>query len=402
MIWETVRLAMQSIRRNLLRSFLTTLGVVIGVAAVITMVTLGQGSTQKVSADIAKLGTNLLVLRPGQATGPGGVQEAATALKEADADAIRRDIAGLRAVAPATTRGITAVVGNRNWSTTVTGAETSYLDARDWPIEEGRAFTEAELRAGQSVCVVGRTIQRELFGGTSPVGESIRLSNISCDIIGVLSEKGESSFGQDQDDIVVMPLRTYQRRIAGNTNVSFIYISVEDGRSTASALKEIETLMRERRRIAPGEQDDFFVRDLKEIAATLTGTTRVLTGLLSAVAAISLLVGGIGIMNIMLVSVTERTREIGTRLAIGALESQVLMQFLVEAVVLSLFGGLLGVMLGLGLSFVLAGALKVPFAIDMSIIALAFAFSAAVGIVFGFFPARKAARLDPIEALRHE
>jgi putative ABC transport system permease protein len=401
-IWETVRLAYQSISRNLLRSFLTTLGVVIGVAAVITMVTLGNGSTQKVTADIAKLGTNLLVLRPGQAIGPGGVQENARPLEAGDAEAIRRDVPGLRAVAPATTRSLTVVSGNRNWSTNVTGAETSYLEARDWPLYAGRAFNDAELRAGHSVCLVGRTIQRELYGGANPVGESIRIGTVSCEIIGVLTEKGENSFGQDQDDLVVMPLRTYQRRIAGNTHVYFIYISVEDGRSTTQALKEVEVLMRERRRIHSGAQDDFFVRDLKEITATLTGTTRVLTGLLSAVAAISLLVGGIGIMNIMLVSVTERTREIGIRLAIGALERQVLMQFLVEAIVLSLFGGVIGVLLGLGLSYLIAGALKVPFAIDLSIIALAFAFSAAVGIIFGYFPARKAARLDPIDALRHE
>jgi putative ABC transport system permease protein len=402
MIWETIKLALQSIRRNLLRSFLTILGVVIGVAAVITMVTLGQGSTKQVTADIAKLGTNLIVLRPGQAIGPGGIQEAAKALDEDDVAALRREVSGLRAVAPATTRGMTAVIGNKNWSTTVTGADTSYLDARDWPIEDGRAFNDAELRGGKAVCLVGKTIQRELLGGTSPIGESVRIGTISCKIIGLLSEKGENSFGQDQDDVVVMPLQTFQRRIAGNQNVNFIYISVAEGGSTARAVKAVEVVMRERRRISPNEQDDFFVRDLKEITATLTGTTRVLTGLLSAVAAISLLVGGIGIMNIMLVSVTERTREIGTRLAIGALESQVLMQFLVEAVVLSLFGGLIGVVLGLSLSYGLASAMNIPYLIDFSIIAIAFAFSAAVGVIFGFFPARKAARLDPIDALRHE
>ncbi len=402
MIFETVKLAITAITRNLLRSFLTILGVVIGVAAVITMVTLGQGSTTQVTKDISKLGTNLLVVRPGQAIGPGGVQEVARQLEEGDAEAIRREISGLRAVAPATTRGLTAVTGGKNWSTTVTGTDTSYLETRDWPIVEGRAFNEAEIRGGRPVCMVGKTIQRELFGGANVLGESVRVGKISCEIIGRLDEKGESSFGQDQDDIIVMPLKTYQRRIAGNTNVTFIYVSVLDGYSTTKAVKSIEILLRERRRIAPGEQDDFFVRDLKEITATLAGTTKILTGLLSAVAAISLLVGGIGIMNIMLVSVTERTREIGTRLAIGALASQVLTQFLVEAVVLSLFGGLVGVALGLGLSYVLAGAIKVPFDVDPSIIALAFGFSAAVGVVFGYFPARKAARLDPIDALRHE
>ncbi len=402
MIWETVKLALQAITRNLLRSFLTTLGVVIGVAAVITMVTLGQGSTQQITKDIAKLGTNLLVLRPGQAVGPGGVQEVARQLEQADAEAIKREVPGVRAAAPATTRGMTAVANGKNWSTTVTGTDTSYLDARDWPIAAGRAFNDAEIRGGRAVCIIGKTIQRELFGGSPVIGETIRAGKISCEIIGLLEEKGESAFGQDQDDIIAIPLKTFQRRIAGNLNVSFVYIAVDDNHSTTKTVKAVELLMRERRRIAPGDQDDFFVRDLKEITATLTGTTKVLTGLLSAVAAISLLVGGIGIMNIMLVSVTERTREIGTRLAIGALASQVLTQFLVEAVVLSLFGGFLGVALGLSLSYFLAGAIKIPFLVDFSIVALAFGFSAAVGVVFGYFPARKAARLDPIEALRHE
>ncbi len=402
MIWETVKLALQAIERNLFRSFLTTLGVVIGVAAVITMVTLGQGSTQQITKDIAKLGTNLLVLRPGQALGPGGVQDAARQLEMADSDAIMRDIAGVRAAAPASTRAMTAVANGKNWSTSVTGAETSYLDAREWPLAEGRLFTDAELRSGRSVCLIGKTIQRELFGGAPAIGESLRAGKISCEIVGLLDEKGESAFGQDQDDVIVLPLKTFQRRISGNTNVGYVFIAVDNQHSTTKTVKAVELLMRERRRIGPGEQDDFFVRDLKEITATLTGTTKVLTGLLSAVAAISLLVGGIGIMNIMLVSVTERTREIGTRLAIGALASQVLTQFLVEAVVLSLFGGFIGVLLGLGLSYLLAGAIKIPFSIDISVIALAVGFSAAVGVVFGYFPARKAARLDPIEALRHE
>ncbi|MFT4080343.1 ABC transporter permease [Rhodomicrobium sp.] len=402
MIWETIKLALQAIRRNLMRSFLTTLGVVIGVAAVITMVTLGQGSTHKITQDIAKLGTNLLVLRPGQAVGPGGVQDVARQLEIADADAIRREIAGTRAVAPAATRAATAIANGKNWSTNVTGAETTYLTAREWPVAEGRAFNDGELRAGRSVCLIGKTIQREVFGGGDVIGQSMRVGKISCEIVGVLAEKGESAFGQDQDDLVVIPLRTFHRRVAGNTDVGYIYIAVDSQHSTAKTLKAVELLMRERRRIGAADQDDFFVRDMKEITATLTGTYMVLTGLLSAVAAISLLVGGIGIMNIMLVSVTERTREIGTRLAIGALAGQVLTQFLIEAVVLSLFGGLIGVGLGLGLSWLLASAIKVPMAIDLSVIALAFGFSAAVGVIFGYFPARKAARLDPIEALRHE
>jgi putative ABC transport system permease protein len=252
------------------------------------------------------------------------------------------------------------------------------------------------------VCALGMTVKRELFGDADPIGETIRIRRLSCKVIGVMSAKGESSFGLDQDDLIITPLKTFQRRIAGNTDVTLVYISVEDGRSTTKVLNDVVALMRERRNIGPDEEADFYARDLKEIADTLSSTTVVLTGLLSAVAAISLLVGGIGIMNIMLVSVTERTREIGTRLAIGALEGQVLMQFLVEAVVLSLLGGLIGVTLGLSLSALLTSVLNVPFVIDPALIATAFGFSALVGVVFGFFPARKAARLDPIEALRHE
>jgi len=403
MLWEAIKLAMQSIRRNLLRSFLTTLGIIIGVAAVITMVTLGKGSTLRVQEDIAKLGTNLIVLRPGQAPrGFGGIQQAAKALDVRDADAIREQVSGLRAVAATASQNVIAIYGNQNWNTALNGVDGNYLAARDWPLARGRDFTSAELRGGLPVCVIGMTIQKKLFGKIDPIGETIRIRNLSCEIVGVLSSKGESSFGLDQDDLIVMPLKTFQRRIAGNQDVTLIYISVEDGNSTTKAVQDVNALMLERRNISRNEEPDFFVRDLKEIAATLASTTTVLTGLLSAVAAVSLLVGGIGIMNIMLVSVTERTREIGTRLAIGALESQVLLQFLVEAVVLSLLGGLIGIILGLSLSAALIGLLKVPFVVDFGIIAIAFLFSAAVGIIFGYFPARKAARLDPIEALRHE
>ncbi len=403
MIWETFLLAEREIRRNVLRSSLTILGIVIGVAAVITMVTLGGGATAQVTADIAGLGSNMLQVRPGQGMhGPGGTRSAAPMFKIRDAEAIANNISGLAAVAPVASGSAQAIYGNENWSTSVTGSTTAFLQVRNWSMAEGREFTEGEVRAGKNVCIIGSTVRKELFGGQDPVNASIRLQKLSFQVVGVLESKGQSSFGSDQDDFVLIPLRTFQRRIAGDTDVRAIYVSAKDGISTEKVKSDIERLMRERRRIGHGGEDDFNVRDMKEIMVALTSSTRVLTALLAAVAAVSLLVGGIGIMNIMLVSVTERTREIGTRLAIGALESEVLLQFLVEAVVLSCFGGLIGILLGLGAAAVGANALRVPFLFNLKIVVIAFFFSAAVGVIFGYFPARKAARLDPIEALRHE
>ncbi len=403
MIWETVILALRAIRRNVLRSFLTVLGIVIGVAAVITMVTLGDGATEQVRADISSLGSNMLQVRPGQGfRGPGGVRMFAERFEISDAQAIEREIAGLQAVAPMTDQSAQAIYGNRNWSTSVMGSTNDYLAVRDWPLEQGRVFTEAELKSGRAVCILGATIVKELFGDQDPLGAFIRLDRLSCQVVGVLASKGQSSFGQDQDDLVMVPIRTLQRRIAGNTDVKAVMVSAMDGVSTETVKGDIERLMRERRRIPVGQDDDFHVRDMQEIVSALTSTTRVLTALLGAVAAVSLLVGGIGIMNIMLVSVTERTREIGTRLAIGARENEVLMQFLIEAVVLSSLGGLFGIALGLGAAALGAHLLGMPFVLNPGIVVLAFVFSASVGVVFGFFPARRAARMDPIEALRHE
>jgi len=403
MLFETLVLAQREIRRNVLRSSLTILGIIIGVAAVITMVTVGNGATAKVTADISKLGSNLLQVRPGQGhRGPGGARTKCKDFEMADATAVERDIPGLKAVAPITNSAGQAIYGNRNWSTSVTGSTNAFMEVRDWNLESGRGFTNGEMRAGKAVCILGNTVRNELFGGQDPLGATIRLRKISFKVIGVFESKGQSGFGTDQDDFVLIPLRTLQRRLAGNTDVKAVFVSAREGVSTSKVKADIEHLMRERRHIATGKEDDFNVRDMQEIASTLTGTTRVLTGLLGAVAAVSLLVGGIGIMNIMLVSVTERTREIGTRLAIGALEREVLMQFLVEAVVLSSFGGIFGIAIGLGAAAFGARALGVPFVFNPQIVLIAFAFSAAVGVLFGYVPARKAARLDPIEALRHE
>ena len=401
MLWNALLLALREIRRNVMRSFLTILGIVIGVAAVITMVTIGGGTTVQVTEQIASLGSNLLMVSPGQRMGPGR-SSAAAPFDLDDGGAIAREITSVVAVAPSASQGVTTVFGNENWSTTVTGTDNQYFKVRDWSIEAGRQFADSELRAGKAVCILGATVRKELFRGQDPLGSKIRLEKLSCQVIGLLESKGQTIMGMDQDDLVLLPLRTFQRRISGNQDISLIQVSVQQGMSTEKVQRDIEQLMRERRHISPTEDDDFSVMDMKEITKMLTGITQVLTALLGAVAAVSLLVGGIGIMNIMLVSVTERTREIGIRLAIGALEREVLMQFLVEAVVLSSFGGLFGIILALVASVGLTNVLQVPFVLNPGIVVIAFLFSAAVGVIFGYFPARKAARLDPIDALRHE
>jgi putative ABC transport system permease protein len=403
MFVNAILLALREIRRNALRSSLTILGIVIGVAAVITMVTIGEGATAQVQADIQKLGTNLLQVFRGQGFGgPGGARSAAAPFTLEDVRAIEDEISGVRAVAPTANTMVQAIYGNENWSTQVTGTSEKFIDVRDWPLAVGRNFSESELRAGAAVCILGETVRSELFGEQDPIGASIRLQKLSCQVIGVLTAKGQSGFGQNQDDIVLVPLRTLQRRMAGNSDVGAILVSAREGASTEKVQADIESLLRERRRIRNGADDDFIVRDLKEVTSAFTNSTRVLTALLGAVAAVSLLVGGVGIMNIMLVSVTERTREIGTRLAVGAMAHDVLLQFLVEAVTLAAFGGVIGIVLGVGAGALATSAFKVPFVLNPGIVILSFGFAAAVGVVFGYFPARRAAQLDPIEALRHE
>jgi putative ABC transport system permease protein len=401
MLYNAIRLALQEIRRNVMRSSLTILGVVIGVAAVITMVTVGGGATVQVTEQIASLGTNLLIVTPGQRMGMGQ-RAAAPPFQMDDVEAIGREIATVAGIAPISSQVVTAVFGNENWSTTVMGTDNQYLSIGSWAFDAGREFTESELRAGGAVCIVGATVRRELFGNRDPIGNKIRLGKLSCQVIGSMLSKGQSTVGRDRDDAVLIPLRTFQRRLAGNQDVNLIQVSIRKGSSTVRAEEDIKTLMRKRRHISSSEDDDFTVMDLKEITKMLTGTTQVLTALLGAVAAVSLVVGGIGIMNIMLVSVTERTREIGIRLAVGALEREVLTQFLVEAIVLSSFGGAAGVILSMVASIAAARALRVPFVFNPGIVVIGFLFSVGVGIVFGYFPARKAARMDPIEALRHE
>ncbi|GLS35613.1 multidrug ABC transporter substrate-binding protein [Mesorhizobium tianshanense] len=400
MFSETLKLAAQAILRNPMRSSLTVLGIVIGVAAVIAMVTIGNGTTAKVTAELGKLGSNMLFVMPGQ-FGPGRASTQAKSFTSRDVSVVRNQIAGIRAVAPVAQSSATIIFGGESRSSSVVGTTADYLIVRSWQVVAGRGFLEAEER-GSAVCMIGDTIKTELFGSTDALGQRIRVGKISCEVIGVLSKKGQSGMGTDQDDTVIVPLRAFQRRIAGNSDIGTIMVAARDGVSTTKVQGDLERLMRERRRITAGEDDDFSVNDMTQIAETMSGTTTILTGLLGAVAAVSLLVGGIGIMNIMLVSVTERTREIGIRLAIGALERQVLTQFLVEATVLALFGGIVGILLGLGLAYAVGVYLDVPFVTSPAIILVAFAFSALIGTGFGYFPARQAARLNPIEALRHE
>jgi putative ABC transport system permease protein len=402
MLFNTILLALREIQRNLLRSFLTILGIVIGVAAVITMVTLGNGATQAVKDQISSLGSNLLMVRPGQRLGPGAPTAGAPPFKEGDADAIVTQIGGVKAVAPEVRTGVTVVGNGRNWSTVVTGTTNAYFETNSWNIAAGRTFSPAEERAGAAVCLIGETVRRELYGNADALGQHLRVKQFSCEVIGILASKGRAAMGNDQDDIVVLPLHTVQRRVVGSQRVATLLVSMADGSDSERVTRSIADLLRERRKLSPGEEDNFNVLDTRQIAETLSGTTKVMTMLLGAVAAVSLLVGGIGIMNIMLVSVTERTREIGLRLAIGALEREVLLQFLIEAVVLSMLGGVVGIALATAASVALAGVMRVPYLFDPGINAMSFAFSALIGVVFGYFPARRAAQLDPIDALRHE
>jgi putative ABC transport system permease protein len=401
MLLNTLLLALRSIRRNLMRSFLTILGIVIGVSAVITMVTLGNGATLSVQNQISGLGTNLLQVRPGQRMGGGG-GGGASSFKEADAGAIASQIGGIAAVAPEARTGATLVANGRNWTSSVIGSNNNWLITGNWKLADGREFSDDELRAGAAVCLIGETVRRELFGASLAMGAQLRVKQISCEIVGMLASKGQGAFGNDQDDVVLVPIKTLQRRITGSTRVNTLLVSMMDGSDASRVKAGITQLLRERRKLAAGDEDNFNVLDTKQLADTLSGTTKVMTTLLGAVAAVSLLVGGIGIMNIMLVSVTERTREIGLRLAIGALEREVLLQFLIEAVVLAALGGLIGIVLATGASILLSEVMDVPFLFNPSINLMSFLFSAGIGVLFGYFPARRAARLDPIEALRHE
>jgi len=401
------KIAYRSLRANRMRSILTMLGMVIGVSAVIAMVAIGAGANERIAAQISSIGSNLLLVLPGSTTS-GGLRSgfgSAPTLTMADARAIGRELPAVRLAAPSIRSTSPVVYGNQNWSTLIQGVTPEYFEIREYRLAEGRFFTADEVDASSKVAVVGRTVVRNLFGDESPVGEILRIKRVPFTIVGVLAEKGQSPQGQDQDDIIIAPITTVQNRLFGSGHpgsVGVIIAQAVDRESIGEAEREVVSLLRQRHRIGSGQEEDFSVRNLSEMLAVAEASTRVMSLLLGAIASVSLLVGGIGIMNIMLVSVTERTREIGIRLAVGARERDILVQFLIEAVFLSVAGGAVGILLGIGGSLLISRFAGWSTLISPGAVLVAFSFSAAVGIFFGFYPARKASRLDPIEALRHE
>lgn len=404
MLLNAFLIALREIRRNLTRAFLTVLGIIIGVCAVITMVTLGQGATQTVNNQIASLGSNLYMISPGSGFGPGTSRVGIPGFSEKDITAIVEQVPDVVAAAPMSRTSLSAIHVQQSRMSSITGTTPDYFSIGGWKLADGRFFNEADLRAGRAVCVIGNTVQRELFEGVNPVGARLRLGKTSCEVIGVLASKGQSGMG-DQDDTILVPLSTLQRRLTGRTSsheIGQIQLSGREGADSANLIRQVTTLLRQRRHLQANEEDNFSMIDTRQIADMLSSSTRIMTALLAAVSAVSLVVGGIGIMNIMLVSVTERTREIGIRLAIGARAREVLLQFLVEAVTLSSIGGVIGVLLALVLCIGLSVLIQVPFLFDVRINVISFLFSTAVGVIFGYTPAQRAARLDPIQALRNE
>jgi putative ABC transport system permease protein len=403
-VGSTFNVAFRALRRNKLRSVLTALGIIIGVGAVITMVGIGNGAKAQVESQIASLGQNVILIFSGSTTASGirtGWGGAGT-LKVEDAEAIRREVPGVVAVSEEVASNTQVAAGNQNWFTRVLGESADYFDLRQWPLADGAPFTAQDVRSANKVCVIGRTTATQIYGNDSPVGQILRIKNVPFVITGVLTPKGLSAQGPDQDDVVVMPYTSAMKRVSGGTTLRNINVQVGSASQLQPAQQQIISLLRQRHNIRAGKDDDFTVRGQQEIAEMATAQSKTMTLLLGAIAGVSLIVGGIGIMNIMLVSVTERTREIGVRLAVGAHGHDILTQFLIEAVALSSVGGLIGIVLGIGASRLLSIYASWPTLISTTSIAIAFLFSAAVGVFFGFYPARKAAQLDPIEALRYE
>ena len=405
-LWAILRVALRALSRNKMRSLLTMLGIVIGVGAVITMVSIGQGAQNLVEEQIQSMGTNILQVWAGSRR-LGGIQMGAGTsgtLTEEDILAIERESSVVQAATPIIRSQGQMVFGNQNWFTQIQGVNDKYLRIRAWPIQDGEFFTEGDIPAAARVVVLGKTVADNLFPGIDPVGQILRVRDLPFRVVGVLSPKGQSMMGQDQDDITLMPYTTVQKKVRGRANLSIenAMLSTVSPAASYVAEKQISEILRQRHRIRAGEPDDFTVRNLSDIAETAQQTTTIMTLLLGSIAAISLLVGGIGIMNIMLVSVTERTREIGIRMAVGARSGQIRLQFLTESLVLSLIGGMIGVLLGAGLAIVISRFFNWPTLVSSLSVLVSFAFAAAVGIFFGYYPAHKAASLDPIEALRYE
>jgi putative ABC transport system permease protein len=399
-----IRVAGESIRKNKMRTLLTMLGIVIGVGAVIVMVAVGQGAQQGIANQINALGTNLLVITAG-ASNQGGVSQGAQAfnrLTVADAEKLQREGTLFAGVTPVVMTRTQVIANGTNWRTMINGVSTDFPIIRDWQMQSGTFFSDADLRGIRKVAVIGATVAQALYPGVDPVGSQIQIRNVPFTIVGVLAKKGQNAGGQDQDDIIVIPYTTAQSRLSGNPRIWQILVSASSAQDVAAAQEEATAIMREAHRIPAGDDNDFTVRNQTEIANAAQGTTKIMTWLLASIASVSLIVGGIGIMNIMLVSVTERTREIGIRMAIGARGSDVLTQFLVESIVMSVLGGAVGLAVGVGGASILAHFTGWSTAVPVSAIALAIGFSAAVGVFFGYYPARKAAALDPIQALRYE
>jgi len=405
----TVAIALKALATNKLRSLLTMLGIVIGVAAVIAMIAIGRGAQQNVAEQLSGLGSNVIVVWPSSASSGGLRLGASTAptLSEDDAVAIGREVAGVQAAAPLLRGNQQIIVGNMNWQSGVHGITNDYLEARDWVLSAGRAFEPSELSASGKVAIIGSTVARELFGAADPIDQPMRIGRLPVTVIGVLAPKGQSAWGGDQDDVVMVPIATMRNRIQGQPTgrmkrVGSISIKAIGAEALPGVMEGTRALLRQRHRLQPGQEDDFSMRNLTEIAETREEASRTLAWLLAAVAGVSLLVGGIGIMNIMLVSVTERTREIGLRRAVGARSRDILLQFLVEATTLAVIGGLLGTLVGVGAAMMVAELAGWRTTLTVDSVVLAVSFAAAIGIFFGFWPARKASRLQPIDALRHE
>ena len=399
------KVAMNALKRNKMRSFLTMLGIIIGVASVITMLAIGQGSKKSIEDQISSMGSNMLFVMPGTMR-MGGVQQGSASsqrLTVADMNAIKTGCDAIIAVSPEVRSSGQAVYGSSNWPTTIYGGNEEYLEIRSWSIVSGRNITDSEAKGSAKVCLIGRTVADELFGeGIDPTGETVRFKNIPFKIIGVLKEKGQNSFGQDQDDVLIAPYTTVQKRILAQTHIQSIQMSARSAEESSLAQEQVTEVLRQTHKLRDNEDDDFTIRSQEELATTMTSVTDILTILLGAIAGISLLVGGIGIMNIMYVSVTERTREIGLRMSLGGRGVDILMQFLFESILLSVFGGLIGILLGLVASRVVAALTSWPITVMMGSVILSFVVCTAIGVFFGWYPARKASDLDPIEALRYE